>query len=69
MIKELWIDAYEDLVTQYLDEGLTEAEAEKRAENEAYDYMYDRLCDQADNLRSREKEQEYLTKAKKDDQP
>ena len=50
-MKDLYIEEYERLVGDYIDDGMTEAEAEARAENEAYGSMVDRLADHADALR------------------
>ena len=35
MTKELWIDAYEELVTEYMEQGLSEEEAEEKAAENA----------------------------------
>ncbi len=50
MSKELWIESYEQLVEEYMEEGLTEAQAERLAEDEAHYHMCDRLADMADYL-------------------
>jgi len=48
MSKELWMDAYEQLVGEYLEEGLSESEAEKLANREAYEKMCDDAADRAE---------------------
>lgn len=50
MSKELYIEAYEELVAELIDDGHSEAEAERIAESGAYDRMVDGLADRADML-------------------
>ncbi len=50
MSKELWIAAYEQLVEEYMEEGLTEAQAEILAEDGAQYRMRDNLADLGDYL-------------------
>jgi len=50
MSKELWIQSYEQLVEEYMEEGLTEAQAERLAEDEAHNHMCDKLADYSDYL-------------------
>lgn len=51
MSKELWIEAYEELLEEYIDLGYKEAEAMKMAEEEAWDKMNDKFADAADYYR------------------
>ena len=57
--KSLWIDSYEEIAADLMDEnpGMTEAEAYALAEDRAYDHARDRLADMADNLRQWEKDE------------
>lgn len=50
MSKELWIESYEQLVEEYMEEGLTEAQAESLAEKGAHTHMSDKLADWGDYL-------------------
>lgn len=54
--KDLWIESWEILVGEYMEQGLTEAAAEKRADDEAYEHSTELLLDQADFLRKQAKE-------------
>lgn len=56
MSKELYIAAYEDLVCEFIDEGMSEAEAEKKAEEMAYGRMRDNIADAVDWHRDLAKE-------------
>ena len=58
MSKELYIDAYEDIAAELMDENpaMSEAEAYARAEDRAYDRMRDNLADMADRARQEQKD-------------
>lgn len=58
MSKELYMDAHEELITEYLEAhpDATEAEAEAATAYRAYDRMVDRLADMADYARMRARE-------------
>ncbi len=58
--KELWIQAYEELVGEYLDDhpGATEEQAEAFAEGMAYSRSQDNLADRIDQHRKERREQE-----------
>lgn len=51
MSKELWIVAYDQLMEEYIEGGLTEAQAEALAEEHASDRLRDNLADMGDYLR------------------
>ena len=52
-MRDWFIDAYEQLVEEYLDKhpNATEAEAEAWADERAYERMRENLADMADRLR------------------
>lgn len=54
--KDLWIESWEILVGEYMEQGLSQAEAEKRADGEAYEHSTELLLGQADFLRKQAKE-------------
>ena len=58
MSKELYIDAHEELIEQYLDKNpsATEDEAYDRTADAAYGHMTDKLADMADRLRKERRE-------------
>lgn len=51
MSKDLWIAAYDQLIEEYMEEGLTEAQAEALAEEYASGRLRDNLADMGDYLR------------------
>lgn len=57
-MKELFIQAHEELIEQYLEKHpeATEAEAYDKTADGAYDRMRDKLADKADFLRMQRKE-------------
>lgn len=57
-MKELYIDAHEALIAEYLDEhpDADETEAYEATADQAYDRMTDRLADMADAAHDRMKE-------------
>lgn len=58
MSKELYIDAHEELIGQYLDAHpeATEAEAYDKCADRAYDHMVDKMADLGDRLRKEQQE-------------
>jgi hypothetical protein len=58
MSKELFIDAHEELIGEYLERypDATEAEAYDRTADRAWDRATDKMADLADTLRKRAKE-------------
>ena len=54
--KEMWIQAYDELVEKYLEEGFSENAASARAEEEASTHAYEKMAGQADYLRMISKE-------------
>lgn len=58
MSKELFIDAHEELIAEYLDAhpDATDAQAYDRTADNAYGRMTDRLADMADHYRDLAKE-------------
>ena len=55
-MKELYIAALEDLIIEFMDQGLSWQKAYDKASDQAYDVMRDRLADMADNERKRRRE-------------
>lgn len=55
-VKDLWLNAYEELLTEYETGGLSIEEAEHLAETYAWDRATNRLADMADHLRDIAKE-------------
>tara|TARA_R110000868_G_C10778169_1_gene755296 strand:+ start:442 stop:627 length:186 start_codon:yes stop_codon:yes gene_type:complete len=60
MSKELFIDAHEELIGEYLERhpDATEAEAYDRTADRAWDRATDKMADMADTLRKRAKEEQ-----------
>ena len=59
MTKELYMQAHEELIGQYLEDHpeATEAEAYDKTADKAYDHMVDKLADMADRIKDRMKEE------------
>ena len=59
MSKELYIDAHEELIGQYLEDhpDATEDEAIEATADKAYDRMVDKLADLGDRIKDRMKEE------------
>lgn len=57
-MKELYIEAHEELITEYLEAHpeATDREAEDATADAAWNHMTDKLADRADFLRARAKE-------------
>jgi len=55
MMKELFIQAHEEIESECLEQGLSEDEAAKRAEDGAYDRAKDKFGDMIDATRDRMK--------------
>lgn len=55
-MKDLYIDAWQELYDYWLDQGLTEDEAEKKANDGAYDAMREKIADMIDSERQRRKD-------------
>jgi hypothetical protein len=58
-MKDLFIEEWDRLVSEYVEAGMTEAEAERKADGEAYDAMTDRIADIADRARDAAKYEEF----------
>lgn len=54
--KEMWIQAYDELVEKYLEEGFSEKTAHARATEEASGHAYETMAGKADYLRMIAKE-------------
>lgn len=54
--KERWINAYDTIYQNAIENGASEAEATKLAEADAGNVAYERMADAADNLRKQVKE-------------
>ena len=59
-MKELFIEAHEELVDRYLEThpGATWDEAYEKTADRAYNHMTDKLADMADRLRQRMKDEQ-----------
>ena len=57
-MKELYIEAHEELIEKYLERhpGTTEAEAYEKTADRAYDRMVDKYADMIDAVRQRAKD-------------
>lgn len=55
-MKDIYIDAWQELYDYWLDQGLSEDEAEKKANDGAYDAMREKIADIIDSERQRHKD-------------
>jgi hypothetical protein len=55
MTKELWIECYEDLVNEFMEQGYSAEQAERLAEDGAQDRYRDRYADMIDAAKDRAK--------------
>ena len=57
IVKDIFMDEYDRIYQEAIEEGLDEDEAEARADRCAYVAMQDRFADMADNARQRAKDE------------
>lgn len=55
-MKDLYIDAWQEIYDYWLEKGLTEEQAEKAANDGAYDAMREKIADMIDSERQRRKD-------------